>query len=102
MTDKKERGIRELYEQDPERADALVFGRVPDSNRRGFLKGAGLAAMGAAVGSSIPFSQNMPAGMIPAALADSVEGFPPRGQGRRHDRAQRSPGQYGNPGAYAG
>jgi len=75
MTDKKERGIRELYEQDPERADALVFGRVPDSNRRGFLKGAGLAAMGAAVGSSIPFSQNMPAGMIPAALADSVEDF---------------------------
>jgi DMSO/TMAO reductase YedYZ molybdopterin-dependent catalytic subunit len=75
MTTKKERGICELYEQDPERADAVVFGRVPNSNRRGFLKGAGLAAMGAAVGTSIPFSQNMPAGMIPAALADSIDDF---------------------------
>ena len=90
MTTKKERGICELYEQDPERADAVVFGRIPDSNRRGFLKGAGLAAMGAAVGTSIPFSQNMPAGMIPAALADSIDDFELEGKAEglivRNDR----------------
>jgi hypothetical protein len=46
-----------------------LFGRKPDVNRRGFLGGAGLAAFGAAVGGAIPFSQNMPSGLIPAALA---------------------------------
>jgi hypothetical protein len=66
---KMERSIEELYGDDPERADAVVFGRKPDVNRRGFLGGAGLAAFGAAVGGAIPFSQNMPSGLIPAALA---------------------------------
>jgi sulfite oxidase len=65
---RKERSIEELY-NDPERADAVVFGRSTDVSRRGFLGGAGLTAMGAAVGASIPFAQNMPAGLIPAALA---------------------------------
>lgn len=65
----RERGLNELYADDPERADALVFGRRPESDRRGFLKGAGLAAMGAAVGASIPFAREMPGGLIPAALA---------------------------------
>lgn len=72
---KTERGICEMYQDDPERADALVFGRVTDENRRGFLKGAGLAAMGAVVGGSIPFHREMPAGLIPAALADSHTDF---------------------------
>ncbi|WP_426959794.1 sulfite oxidase [Muricoccus radiodurans] len=58
-----ERGLSELYSTDPERADALAFGR------RGPLKGATLAAMGAAVGASIPFAAQMPDGMLPAALA---------------------------------
>ena len=40
-TNWKERGLLELYRDDPERADALVFGR------RGVLRGAGLATMGA-------------------------------------------------------
>jgi DMSO/TMAO reductase YedYZ molybdopterin-dependent catalytic subunit len=70
---RKERGIRELYYTDPERADRLLFGRVPDPDRRGFLKGAGLAAMGAAVGATIPFHRNMPAGLMPRALADEPE-----------------------------
>ena len=70
-----ERGICELYEQDPEAADYKVFGRVADDNRRGFLKGAGLAAMGAVVGGTIPFHRNMPSGLIPAALAESLEDF---------------------------
>lgn len=68
----KERGFFELYQDDPERADALVFNRRTDSSRRGFLKGAGLASMGALVGGSIPFSQNMPSGFIPAALAQGA------------------------------
>jgi sulfite oxidase len=62
----RERGLFELYRDDPERADALVFGR------RGFLKGASLAAMGAAVGGIIPFSGRMPSGLIPAALAQNA------------------------------
>ncbi len=76
MTAKIERSITELYADDPERADAVVFGRQAGVNRRGFLGGAGLAAMGAAVGGTIPFSQNMPAGLIPAALAQAQPAAP--------------------------
>ena len=75
MSKEKERGICELYAEDPERADALVFGRVAHEDRRGFLKGAGLAAMGAVVGGAIPFNRDMPSGLIPAALADSKKDF---------------------------
>ena len=49
-------GLFEFFEKDPDTADRLFFGRVPNSNRRGFLKGAGLATMGAMVGGAIPFS----------------------------------------------
>ena len=70
-----ERGICELYEADPEAADYKVFGRVAARDRRGFLKGAGLAAMGAIVGGAIPFHRNMPAGLIPAALAETKSDF---------------------------
>ncbi len=69
-----ERSVEELYAQDPERADAVIFGRKTEVDRRGFLGGAGLAAMGAAVGGAIPFAANMPGGLIPAALA---QGAPP-------------------------
>jgi hypothetical protein len=55
----------ELYVEDPELADELVFGRVPHKDRRGFLKGAGLTAMGALIGAAIPFHRNMPSGFIP-------------------------------------
>ncbi len=70
----KERGLFELYGDDPERADALVFGRQSRGGRRGFLKNAGLAAMGAAVGGTIPFARNLPGGLIPAALAQTQPG----------------------------
>ena len=59
----------ELYADDPELADELVFGRVPHKDRRGFLKGAGLATMGALIGAAIPFHRNMPSGFIPEAMA---------------------------------
>lgn len=72
---KQERGLIELYHENPERADWLVFGRRSMPDRRGFLKGAGLASMGALLGTAIPFSGNMPAGLIPAALAESVDEF---------------------------
>ncbi len=67
---RRERGISELY-ADPDRGDALVFGRRVGATRRGFLGRAALAAMGAAVGASIPFSRHMPAGLIPAAFAEA-------------------------------
>jgi sulfite oxidase len=76
MTHKIERSIEELYGDDPERADAEVFGRRTDVNRRGFLGGAGLATMGAALGGAIPFAENMPAGMIPAAHAQPAPAAP--------------------------
>ena len=70
-----ERGLCELYESDPERADYVVFGRRAKSDRRGFLHSAGLVSMSAIVGAAIPFHANMPAGLIPAALAQSTENF---------------------------
>ncbi len=66
----RERGLFELYEKDAEAADALIFGRRAGFGRRGFLKGAGLAAASAALGAAIPFHRNMPAGFIPVALAE--------------------------------
>jgi DMSO/TMAO reductase YedYZ molybdopterin-dependent catalytic subunit len=61
-----ERSFQELYRDDPERADALVWGR------RGALQGVALAAMGTALGASIPFGRNMPSGLVPAALAQGA------------------------------
>jgi DMSO/TMAO reductase YedYZ molybdopterin-dependent catalytic subunit len=67
----KERGLHELFNDDPERADALAFGR------RGLLKGASLAAVGAAIGGVLPFGRSMPGGYIPLALAqDTKLNFP--------------------------
>ncbi|MFQ5775562.1 MAG: sulfite oxidase [Kiloniellaceae bacterium] len=66
---KKEVDLFELFARDPELADRLVFGRVPHKDRRGFLRGAGLATMGALLGAAIPFHRNMPSGFIPEALA---------------------------------
>jgi DMSO/TMAO reductase YedYZ molybdopterin-dependent catalytic subunit len=73
MTSKlPERGLFELYSDDPERADAVVFGEEPDKARRSFMKGASIAAMGAAIGSAIPFGRNMPSGFVPLALAQKA------------------------------
>lgn len=74
---KKEVDLFDLYVKDPEKADQIVFGRTPNEDRRGFLKGAGLTTMAAMLGGFIPFHRNMPAGFIPAALAEesfSIEG----------------------------
>lgn len=70
---KKERLIAELYEDDPERADAVVFGGRTDVSRRGFLSGAGVAGMSAAVGGSVVFGASVPAGLMPAAFAQEAK-----------------------------
>lgn len=71
----RERGLHELYADDPIRADALVFGRRTGPSRRGFLAGTGLATMAAVIGLPIPFARNMPAGLIPAAFAGECLDF---------------------------
>jgi len=70
---KTERLIDELYADDAERADAIVFGRRTEVSRRGFLGGAGLAVMSAAVGGPIVYGASMPAGLIPAAFAQEAK-----------------------------
>ncbi|MDW2458345.1 molybdopterin-dependent oxidoreductase, partial [Vibrio sp. 1249-1] len=69
----KPQGIYKYYENNPKSADEKVFGRVSYPDRRGFLKGAGLATMAAALGGFIPFHRNMPAGIIPAAFAEGLD-----------------------------
>src|SRR6266849_10045877 len=69
MTSKMERSIAELYGDDPERADAVVFQR--GTSRRGFLGGAAFAGVSAAVGGAIPFAEHMPDGFVPAAFAQA-------------------------------
>ncbi|KAA2237088.1 sulfite oxidase [Salinarimonas soli] len=88
-----ERSLDELYRDDPERADAEVFGRRTGASRRGFLGGAGLAALGAAVGGAVPFSAQMPAGLVPAALA---QGAPAAGGAPKGPQPLDFPGK--NPG----
>jgi sulfite oxidase len=68
-----ERSLEELYRDDPERADAIVFGRRWSLTRRGFLGGAGLSAMTAAVGGAVVYHSSMPAGLIPAAFAQEAK-----------------------------
>jgi DMSO/TMAO reductase YedYZ molybdopterin-dependent catalytic subunit len=65
--------LDDLYAADPEAAERKLFGRIPYPDRRGFLKGAGLAAMTAAVGAHIPFHRFMPSGLVPAAFAQGGE-----------------------------
>ena len=77
MSEKKQVDLFDLYARDPDEADRILFGRESNSDRRGFLKGAGLATMAAALGGFIPFHRNMPSGFIPAALAEesfAIEG----------------------------
>ena len=74
---KIERTVGEVYQDDPERADAVVFGRRTDVSRRGFLGGSGMAAMSTAVGGPIVFGAAMPGGLIPAALAQEAKTDPP-------------------------
>lgn len=69
---KKRIGIHQLYAKDPIEADRLAWGRETDpESRRGFLKKSALTAMGVVLGARMVFAEHFPAGLIPAALADS-------------------------------
>jgi DMSO/TMAO reductase YedYZ molybdopterin-dependent catalytic subunit len=62
-------------EGDGQRKNVLALDSKQGVNdRRGFLKGAGMAAVAALVGEVIPFQANLPEGFVPAAAAadDSV------------------------------
>jgi DMSO/TMAO reductase YedYZ molybdopterin-dependent catalytic subunit len=72
-----ERTPDELYAADPERADAVIFGRRTDTSRRGFLGGAGRAALSAAVGGAVVHHATMPGGLIPAAFAQDAKSATP-------------------------
>jgi sulfite oxidase len=78
MRQAMERSIEELYRDDPERADAVVFGRRAGVSRRGFLGAAGLSAMAAAVGGPIVYRSTMPAGLLPAAFAEEAKPAEPK------------------------
>lgn len=62
------RGLHELYREDPRKAEQALFGSR--LNRRSFL-----SALGGVLGAEVVFSQFMPVGLIPAALADTTEPF---------------------------
>jgi len=73
---KKTVGLHALYRGSADTADRELWGREANPlTRRGFIKGSGLAAMCAALGATIPFAEHMPAGLIPAALADDPNDF---------------------------
>ncbi|MEM7658319.1 MAG: sulfite oxidase [Bacteroidota bacterium] len=76
----QERGLHELYSQDPLEADDRIWGRRshPDT-RRGFLKKGALALMGSVLGAPIALAEQFPAGLIPAALLED-DLFPIKGK----------------------
>ena len=73
---KKITGLHNLYAKNSILADEVTWGRKTDPiSRRGFLRNSGLITMSAALGASIPFAKNMPAGLIPAAFAQTDQLF---------------------------
>ena len=70
------RGLHELYSEDAERADRLLFGGAEDRvTRRWLLRSAGFAALGSVIGATLPLGSHLPAGLVPVALADSTAPF---------------------------
>ncbi|MEO1455970.1 MAG: sulfite oxidase [Pseudomonadota bacterium] len=69
LDDKDAPRVAEFFAKDPEAADRAFFGRETHSDRRGFLRGAGLATMTAMLGMGIPYHRSMPQGLVPVAFA---------------------------------
>lgn len=70
----KKRGLHELYAENPIEADKAVFGRTSDTlTRRGFLSG--LKGLSILLGAEVVYGRFMPAGLIPAAFAQSDSPF---------------------------
>jgi sulfite oxidase len=93
MAERRQRLIDELYLDDPERADAVFFGRRTDGSRRGFLGGAGLTAMGAVLGAPVVFGAHMPGGLMPAALAQDAQNGAAGGQAPKDVQPLNFPGK---------
>ncbi len=76
---KKSKGIHELYGESGDAASEILWGNELHqsalSSRRGFLSQAALSTMAAVLGGKIVFGDRFPAGLIPAALAQSEEPF---------------------------
>src|SRR3546814_12787487 len=60
--------MRRVYAEQPDDADRIVFGRRSD-DRRGFLKGAGLATMGAMLGAAITIHRQLTVGLTHATVS---------------------------------
>jgi len=74
----KKKGIHQLYDDYGEQAAEVIWGNnttKPRLSRRGFLSQSALRAMAAVLGGKIIFGDRLPAGLIPAALAQSEEPF---------------------------
>ena len=73
---KKERGLWELHESDPEKAHAEIWdGESGIISRRGFVKRSALATLSLFIGAHIPFLKNIPLGFITSALAETKHDF---------------------------
>lgn len=72
-------GLHALYSQNPIEADKTAFGRdTAPLTRRGFLSG--LKTLSLLLGAEIVYGQFMPAGLIPAALAQTNSSFSIKGK----------------------
>ncbi len=70
----KKRGLHALYAENPIEADKSVFNRTSNSlTRRGFLSG--FKTLTALLGAEVVYGKFMPAGLIPAAFAQTDTPF---------------------------
>jgi hypothetical protein len=69
-----ERGMHELYGDDPERAAGLLWGQRTTS-RRQFLRHNAVRSLAFALGASLPFGHRFPGSLIPAAFAQGDKPF---------------------------
>jgi hypothetical protein len=61
--------LSDVHATESTTADLSLLGQKVQADRRGFLRSAGLATMGAMMGMTIPFHRNTPHGLITAAFA---------------------------------
>ena len=71
MTRKAEEsnGLYEFFDEHPDESGRQFFAKEHGVSRRGFFRGAGLAATSGILGMTIPHLANMPRGLVPAAFA---------------------------------
>ncbi|MEM6615107.1 MAG: sulfite oxidase [Pseudomonadota bacterium] len=67
--DKRNRSENAISAADLEISNGEGIQRGTSADRRGFLRGAGLATVTAMVGMNVPFGGNLPQGFVPAAMA---------------------------------